>query len=277
MSTTAFHHSLRASDHAAEPLPGPMFDHRLEEAIRLDAIDIQFQPQIDPIGGRVTGAEALARWDGCGSADELFERAGNARLAERLSRMVQRKAIAMAARWRGSLGLLRLSINALPADLNRAKYDQWLLGAINAEGLDPSRLTIEIVESALVVDRPVVAERLQRLREVGIRIAVDDFGTGYANLAYLTSLPLDSLKIDRALVADIVGGTRDQIVVKAMIRMARDLGLRVTVEGVETAAQLQLLAAWGADSYQGFLGAGALNEIELERFVTAANSPRIAA
>lgn len=254
-----------------------MFDCQLEEAIRLDAIDIQFQPQIDPVGGRVTGAEALARWDECATADELFDRAERARLGERLSRTVQRKAIAMAARWQGPLGKLRLSINALPADLNRAEYDQWLLDVLDAEGLDPSRLTLEIVESALLVDRPAVAERLERLREVGIRIAVDDFGTGYANLAYLTSLPLDWLKIDRALVADIVGGARDQIVVKAMIRMARDLGLRVTVEGVETAAQLQLLAAWGADSYQGFLGAGALNEVELDRFVTAANSPRIAA
>ena len=101
---------------------------------------------------------------------------------------------------------------------------------------------------------------------------MDDFGTGYANLAYLTSLPLDSLKIDRGLVADLVGGCRDRIVVKAMISMARELGLSVIVEGVETPAQLALVAAWGCDLYQGFLGAGALDEDQLGRFVAATNS-----
>ena len=111
--------------------------------------------------------------------------------------------------------------------------------------------------------------RLQRLRDAGISIAVDDFGTGYASLAYLTTLPLDSLKIDRWLVSDIVGGRRDQIVVKAMIRLARELDLKVVVEGVESTAQLSLLSDWGCDLYQGFLGAGALTQEELTRFVAA--------
>ena len=95
------------------------------------------------------------------------------------------------------------------------------------------------------------------------------FGTGYASLAYLTSLPLDILKIDRGLIADIVGGARDRIVVKAMIALARELDLNVVVEGVESTEQLALLADWGCDLYQGFLGAGPLDEIELMRFVTA--------
>ena len=119
-------------------------------------------------------------------------------------------------------------------------------------------MTVEITESALLVDQVAVAERLTRLRDAGIGIAVDDFGTGYASLAYLTSLPLDMIKIDRGLIADIVGGERDRIVVKAMIQLARELGLKVVVEGVETHWQLRLLADWGCDLYQGFLGAGAL-------------------
>ena len=105
-----------------------------------------------------------------------------------------------------------------------------------------------------------------------MRIAVDDFGTGYASLAYLTSLPLDAIKIDRGLIADIVGGERDRIVVRAMIHLARELELSVVVEGVETTGQLDLLAEWGCDLYQGFLGAGALTEEELARFVAAANA-----
>ena len=165
-----------------------------------------------------------------------------------------------------------MSLNILPQDLAREGYELWLLEQLKDVGLNPARLTIEIVESALVADGPAIASRLAVLREAGIRVAVDDFGTGYANLLYLTSLPLDAMKIDRGLVADLVGGTRDRIVVKAMIGMARELGLKVVVEGVETRAQLQLLADWGADLYQGFLGAGALTEEELARFVAASSA-----
>ena len=129
---------------------------------------------------------------------------------------------------------------------------------------------IGFTESALLVDQNAVVERLARLREAGIRIAVDDFGTGYTSLAYLTTLPLDMLKIDRGLIADIVGGSRDRIVVKALIQLAGDLGLQVVVEGVESTAQLALLVEWGCDLYQGFLGAGALTHEELTRFVAAA-------
>ena len=115
-----------------------------------------------------------------------------------------------------------------------------------------------------------VAERLQRLRDKGVRIAIDDFGTGYASLAYLTRLPLDVLKIDRGLVENIATGDRDRIVVKALISLARDLGLTVLVEGVESTEQLVLLSEWDCDLYQGFVGAGALTQDELLRFVAAA-------
>ncbi len=113
-------------------------------------------------------------------------------------------------------------------------------------------------------------QRLARLRERGVQIAIDDFGTGYASLAYLTTLPLDMIKIDRGLIADLVGGERDRIVVKAMIRLARELNLKVVVEGVEDASQLALIADWGCDLYQGFLGSAALTQEELFRFVATA-------
>jgi EAL domain-containing protein (putative c-di-GMP-specific phosphodiesterase class I) len=174
--------------------------------------------------------------------------------------------------WEGPLKGLGLSINILPADICRAGYESWLLDEIAAAGIDPRRVTAEITESALLVDQEAVAERLSRLREVGVSIAVDDFGTGYTSLAYLTTLPLDAIKIDRGLVADIVGGERDRIVVRAMIHLARELDLKVVVEGVETTGQLALLADWGCDLYQGFLGAGALSHEELTRFVAAAHA-----
>jgi EAL domain-containing protein (putative c-di-GMP-specific phosphodiesterase class I) len=145
-----------------------------------------------------------------------------------------------------------------------------VLGILEREHASPGRLDLEITETVAMRDAQKTARDLAPLRAAGIRIAVDDFGTGYTSLAYLTTLPLDMLKIDRGLIADIVGGERDRIVVKAMIRLARELDLKVVVEGVESTGQLALLADWGCDLYQGFLGAGALTEDELRRFVGTA-------
>jgi EAL domain-containing protein (putative c-di-GMP-specific phosphodiesterase class I) len=262
----------RASDTGATLPAAPQRDLMLEAVIAHEQVDVLFQPLIVPSTGRIVGAEALARSAVVAGAEMLFARASAGGLAERLSRLVQRKALRCAAAWEGPLKGLGVSINVLPADLVRPAYDRWLLDEIAAVGIDPRRVTAEITESALLADQAEVATRLDRLREAGVRIAVDDFGTGYASLAYLTSLPLDAIKIDRGLVADIVGGERDRIVVKAMIHLARELELKVVVEGVETASQLALLAEWGCDLYQGFLGAGALTHDELTRFVTAANA-----
>lgn len=262
----------RASDTGATLPAAPRRDLLLEGAISHEQVDVLFQPLIEPARGRVVGAEALARSPMAADAQLLFARASAGGLEERLSRLIQRKALRCAAAWEGPLKGLGLSINILPADISRDGYDSWLLDEIHTAGIDPRRITAEITESALLIDREEVAERLSLLRDAGLRIAVDDFGTGYASLAYLTTLPLDAIKIDRGLIADLVGGERDRIVVKALIHLARELGLDVVVEGVETAAQLALIAEWGCDLYQGFLGAGALTHEELMRFVGAANA-----
>jgi len=262
----------RASDTGATSPAAPRRDLMLEGAIAHEQVDVLFQPLIEPATGRVVGAEALARCPIAADAQLLFARASAGGLDERLSRLVQRKALRSAAVWEGPLRDLGLSINILPADISRDGYEAWLLDEIDVAGIDPARITAEITESALLVDRVSVAERLTELRNAGLRIAIDDFGTGYASLAYLTSLPLDAIKIDRGLIADLVGGERDRIVVKALIHLARELDLKVVVEGVETAAQLALIADWGCDLYQGFLGAGALTHEELTRFVGAANA-----
>ncbi len=250
----------------------PRRDLMLEAAIAHEQIDVLFQPLIEPGSGRIVGAEALARSSVAPDAQQLFARAFAGGLAERLSRLIQRKALRSASVWEGPLKDLGLSINVLPDDLSRAGYEDWLLDEIATAGIDPKRITAEITESALLVDQEAVAGRLARLREAGVRIAVDDFGTGYASLAYLISLPLDAIKVDRGLITDIVGGERDRIVVKALVHLARELDLKVVVEGVETTGQLSLLAEWGCDLYQGFLGAGALTQEELTRFVAACRS-----
>jgi EAL domain-containing protein (putative c-di-GMP-specific phosphodiesterase class I) len=258
----------RASD---QPLPTPVRpvrDRALENAIARDRIAVQFQPQFDVRTGEVKGVEALARWEGAVSPSVLFERAAAAKLSERLSRSIQRKALRIVGRWTGDLASLRLSLNMLPQDLARPGYEAWLLNEIAEAGLRPEKVTVEITEGSLVKDPIAASARLARLRAAGVRIAIDDFGTGYASLAYLISLPLDTLKIDRGLIADVVGGSRDRIVVKALVALARELGLQLVMEGVEDPAQLELLAEWGCELYQGFLGAEAMDEAGLSELLS---------
>jgi EAL domain-containing protein (putative c-di-GMP-specific phosphodiesterase class I) len=242
-------------------------DDLLAAVIAHRQIAVVFQPQINPVTGEVSGAEALARWDRVASAEQLFARAAAAGLSEPLSRLVQSKALRAASAWEGPLRRLRISINLLADDIIQEGYEDWLLDEVDAAGIDPMRVTVEITENALLSDLETVGARLQRLREAGIRVALDDFGTGYASLSYLGTLPLDALKIDRGLITRIGTSERDRIVVRSIFGLARELGLTVVVEGVESTAQLLLLAEWGCDLYQGFLGAGALDEAELARFV----------
>jgi EAL domain-containing protein (putative c-di-GMP-specific phosphodiesterase class I) len=259
----------RASDGAAAPV-SPMRDLLLEAVISHEQVNLLFQPLIDARSGCIVGAEALARSTVARDAASLFARADSARLGERLSRVVQRKALRCAAVWEGPLKGLKVSINLLPADISRAGYEFWLLDEIDAAAIDPRRVTLEITESALLTDRESVAARLGTLRHAGLQIAVDDLGTGYSSLNYLTTLPLDMVKIDGGLVAHIVDRQRDQIVVRTLIRLARELGLQVVVEGVETAEQLALIKDWGCDLYQGFVGSAPLSHEELTRFASAA-------
>jgi len=259
----------RASDIGATPPVSPTRDLMLEAVIAHEQVDLLFQPIIDANSGLIVAAEALARCAAARDAESLFLRASSAALGERLSRLVQRKALSCAAVWEGPLKNVGISINLLPADISRAGYERWLLDEIDVLGIDPARITLEITESALLADHASVAVRLAKLREAGLRIAVDDFGTGYASLVYLTSLPLDMLKIDRGLVTEIVRREPDRIVVKALITLARELGLQVVAEGVETAEQLALLKDWGCGLYQGFWGSPPLTHQELTGFASA--------
>lgn len=261
-------------NHRIADAQGATPDRALERAIKMDEIQIVFQPQVDPASGGVSGVEALVRWSGEDNAAQLFARATAAGLGERLSRHAQRKAIGMAARWTGHLEALGLSINIAAEEIGRDSYIDWLVHEIEAHRFNPARLTVELTESRALDDPAEAASRLQRLRDLGVRVALDDVGTGYANLAYLAQLPLDGIKIDRGLVAEMAS-EKGRHVVRSLIRMAHDLGYATVVEGVETLAQHALVSGWGCDLVQGFLAAGPLDEAELARFVAA--SQRVAA
>jgi diguanylate cyclase (GGDEF)-like protein len=252
-----------------------LFDVGLQADLRLaldrDEIEILFQPQLSIASGRVIGVEALARWrhpnHGELGAQTLFAVAERSDYLTVLSAHVQRRAAMMAAAWPEALRGLRLAINLTAADITRVGFVGSFFEMIDTSGFPRSRLTVEVTESGLMEDLAVAASVLAELRAGGCRVAIDDFGTGYSSLAYLKALPLDYLKIDKQLAGDISGSTRDRIVVRGVIDMARSLGLAVVAEGVETEEQLALLAAEGCNYYQGFLFAEPVGVDDLVRLV----------
>ncbi|WNO52982.1 putative bifunctional diguanylate cyclase/phosphodiesterase [Stakelama saccharophila] len=243
----------------------------LRRALGEGEIETLFQPQVAIGSGVITGVEALARWRhpalGEIGAEMLFAAAERAGLGIALSDHVQEVALRAAAAWPAILSGLRLSINVTAEDVARAGFADLILRRIDASGFPRSRLTVEVTESGLIAELGNAALLLAELRTAGCRVAIDDFGTGYSSLAYLKALPLDYLKIDRALTQDIAGSVRDRIVVRGVIDMARSLGLSVIAEGVESREQADLLAQEGCQYYQGFLCAGPLTTAALEGLV----------
>ncbi|KRB82297.1 hypothetical protein ASE00_09435 [Sphingomonas sp. Root710] len=240
----------------------------LRRALDDDQIDILFQPQVDIASGVIMGVEALARWRhpllGELGAVPLFATAARSDFVVQLSSHIQSRALRLAAAWPERMGKLRVSVNVTSADIARPNFVEDFLGRIDEAGFPRDRLTVEVTESGLIADLAGAAELLDQLRRAGLRVAIDDFGTGYSSLAYLKALPLDYLKIDKTLAEDITGSTRDRIVVRAVIDMARSLGLAVITEGVETKAQLSLLAREGCNFYQGYLCSPPVDSATLE-------------
>ena len=243
----------------------------LHAAIERGEIDVRFQPQVAIVSGAIVGVEALARWEhpahGVIGAETLFAAAERADLVIGLSDHIQRLALARAAAWPEALSAVRLAINLTAADIARPGFADIFLDRVDASGFARARLTVEITEGGLIDELSDAATLLAALRHAGCRVAIDDFGTGYSSLAYLKALPLDYLKIDKKLAADIAGSARDRIVVRGVIDMARSLGLAVVAEGVESAEQLDLLAREGCQYYQGYLCAGPLDVASLAALI----------
>ncbi|GGB33280.1 hypothetical protein GCM10011380_23420 [Sphingomonas metalli] len=243
----------------------------LHHAVRREEIGIVFQPQVEIATGRISGVEALARWThpvlGPLGADTLFAAADRADLGIALSDHIQELTLARAAAWPRALGQLRLSLNLTAADVARPGFARLFLSRVDASGFPRGRLTVELTETGMIQELGRAAALLAELRGAGCRVAIDDFGTGYSSLAYLKALPLDYVKIDKALARDIAGDPRDRVVIRGVIEIACALGLGVIAEGVETPQQLALLTAEGCGWYQGFLRAGGLDESALVAMV----------
>lgn len=225
-------------------------------AIDNNEIEVLYQPQFRSRDDALCGAEALARWNhpqlGRIGASALFAIAERADQLAPLSLHIARLAFDGARDWSEHL---RLSLNVTAADLAVPRYGEEILGLANLCGFHPARLTLEVIEQALIGDIKLAGHTFSGLARHGVRIALDDFGAGFCNFRYLKLLPLDYLKLDRSMIDGVTGDPRDLAVLRAIIAMARALDLQVIAEGVESDEQKQLVAAEGCDIYQGFLRA----------------------
>jgi diguanylate cyclase len=228
----------------------------LLRALDQGEIEVVYQPQFSCQDDRLTGAEALARWNhpklGRLGAGVLFAAAERCDHVAQLSRHIARLALAGAKPWPMDL---RLSLNVTPSDLASGEFADEFLALARDSGVAPWRLTLEVTEQVLLADVSQAAQALGMLAGQGMRIALDDFGAGFCNFRYLKLLPLHYLKLDRSMIEGVAGSARDLAVLRAIVAMAGALELKVIAEGVESEAQRALAASEGCAFYQGFLRA----------------------
>jgi diguanylate cyclase (GGDEF)-like protein len=226
----------------------------LRTAIERDELELHYQPIIDMRRNVVTGFEALARWrhpaKGIISPAVFIPVAEDCGLINPIGEWALQKACRQAARWPNDL---YIAVNLSPVQIVAPNLPEIVQCALSESGLPPDRLEIEITERTIMEDTERTLSNLQRLKEIGVRIAMDDFGTGYSSLSYLRRFPFDRIKIDRSFVADLPIGADQIAIVQAIVSIARALGLRATVEGIENEGQRDYLVALGCDEAQGYL------------------------
>ena len=226
----------------------------LRAAVRSDGLDIDYQPIVDLATGEVVALEALARWTNDAGErvppDVFIPVAEETGLIGELGAVVMRGAIRRAAAWQ-QIQKVGVRVNASAHELRSRTYGDLVLSTLEEEGLDPRQLGLEITESALVDDDKSTQDTLYRLREAGVSLLIDDFGTGFSSLSYLQRFPVvDVLKIDRSFLGE---GTRGEAVVQAVVGLGRAFGLQVCAEGIETTEQHARVIELGCDFGQGYL------------------------
>ena len=205
----------------------------------------------------VVGYEALARWnhpeEGWISPDRFIPVAESTGLIGEIGDLVCRRACAEVARHGEGEVPAYIAVNVSPVQIRGVDFVDAIRARREAAGLSPERLELEITEQALLNMDPVILARLDELRRQGVRVAIDDFGTGFSSLSYLRHLPVDRLKVDRTFVRDLPNDRGNQAILAAIVTLAREFGLDLTAEGVETRAEADQLRSLGCETAQGFL------------------------
>jgi len=232
-------------------------ENELRLALEKNELELYYQPQVVLADGRMIGVEALLRWRhpvrGWVSPLQFVAIAEDSDLIHRLGEFALVEGCRQVKAWDAAgLRLSRLAVNVSAQQFRSPVFVDTVARVLQSAGLESSRLELELTESVLVKNREAAILVLDRLKALGVRIAVDDFGTGYSSLSYLSQLPIDCLKIDRAFVHRVHQQGGDAAIAQAILSLAHSLGLRVVAEGVETPEQLEFLRSHGCDEAQGF-------------------------
>jgi len=243
----------------------------LRAAVEAEQFVLHYQPQIDLRSGRVVGAEALMRWQhptrGLLLPSQFLPAAEESGLIIAMNTWVLREACVQAAAWARDGLSLRVGVNLTSLQFRKQDISGLIRQTLKDSGLAATALELELTEGVLMQNAESAAGKIRELRDLGVRFAIDDFGTGYSSLSYLKIFPVDRLKIDRSFVRNLETSPGDAAIVRAITNLGHDLGLNVTAEGVETAAQLETIRALGCDEVQGFLFARPMPDDQLRVFV----------
>ncbi|WP_157269833.1 putative bifunctional diguanylate cyclase/phosphodiesterase [Azohydromonas aeria] len=249
----------------------------LRRALIDDEFEVWYQPQWSIDGQRLVGAEALVRWRhperGLVSPALFIPVAETSGLIREIGAWVLEQAVCDARAWNtDKASPLRVAVNVSACQLNRSDIVETVAKALAAYRLPPALLELELTESGIVEDPEHGLQVLLRLQALGVQLSIDDFGTGFSSLSYLTRLPVNALKIDRSFVAGLPDARNDLAVVQAICAMAHKLGLKVVAEGVETPQQLELLQHIGCDMAQGYLLGKPMPQAEFWQLLLAKRS-----
>ena len=244
----------------------------LREAIATGAFELHYQPQLCLADGALQGLEALVRWRhperGLVGPDEFITFSESRGLITPIGRWVMREACRQLKAWQDEgLPPVPVAVNLSALEFRQRDVAAEIAAVLLETGLAPQYLEIELTESVLMHQTGQVLDTLNAIKALGVGISIDDFGTGYSSLAYLKRYPIDKLKIDRSFVADTPSNTDDVAIVTAIIQMGRSLQLQTVAEGVETQAQIELLAGLGCDLIQGHVVSVPLDALALQRWM----------
>ena len=250
----------------------------LHKAIERDELVLHYQPKVDVRGAKMVGAEALMRWRRNGvlvPPGDFIPMAEETGLIVPLSEWAIREAARQARIWQDSFGFSdSIAVNLPNRLFERTDLVEYIHNAVTTYGVPHHAIELEITETGLMKDLQNVIPSLHRLNEIGVEISIDDFGTGYSSLAYLTTLPISELKIDRSFVRDLGMTPQSSAVVTAIIALARSLGLRVIAEGVENLRQMEVLHRLGCGVMQGFLFSRPQPPEDIEKWLQQTILPR---
>lgn len=264
-------YTQEAGDHTAARLT---LESQLRTAIKNDELELHYQPQVSNCLGRIVGAEALLRWRKPGEAmrypNQFISLAEECGLIIPIGEWVLRHAFARLERWHDQVpSMFKMAVNVSGHQLREHGFLDLMQNLLREYPLARENLVIELTESSLMSSAESSIRWLHKLKDTGVEIAIDDFGTGYSSLSYLQKFPIDYLKVDRSFVTGVDHNPEGAAIVTAIFRMAQAMNINLTVEGVETHAELTTLRAIGDSLIQGWLVSEALPEKEFLDFTAA--------